>query len=130
TVAFVFAQDIVHIQIMIFAFSIIFSIIANVYYLITIQKLKLKLAGGSITHFGFSIMLLGILISGYNKRVISLDRTNTYIDFQKESFEENLKESRENVLLFRNTNMPMGDYIVTYLGDSTVQTAPPITYFK
>src|SRR5690606_22070375 len=39
-------------------------------------------------------------------------------------------ESRENVLLFRNTPMNMGDYMVTYLGDSTVQNDPPITYFK
>ncbi len=130
TFALVILQDIQHIQIMLFGFSVIFAIIANVYYLVTAQKAKLKLAGGSITHFGFAVMLLGVLISGYNKRVISLDRTNTYIDFQKETFEENLKESRENVLLFRNTNMPMGNYIVTYLGDSTVQSAPPLTYFK
>lgn len=130
TVTLIIAQDIQHFQIRLFGFSVIFTIVANVYYLFTAQKAKLKLAGGSITHFGFGVMMLGILISGYNKRVISLDRTNTYIDFNKETFEENLKESRENVLLFRNTNMPMGDFVVTYLGDSTVPTAPPLTYFK
>jgi len=75
-------------------------------------------------------MLLGILLSGYNKHVISLDRTGRVMDFGHETFEENVKESRENVLIFRNTTIPIGPYQVTYLGDSVVSNDPPLTYFK
>lgn len=126
----VLVQNIMHVQIMVFAFAVIFTIIANLFYLIGIQKTRLLRAGAAITHTGFGLMLLGILLSGYKKQVISLDRTGRVMDFGKETFEENVKESRENVLLFRNTTIPMGDYMVTYLGDSTVQNDPPITYFK
>ncbi len=130
TAALVYFQDIQHIQYILFAFAVVFSLVSNLHYLVKAQKFTIKKAGGSVTHLGFAIMLLGVLISGYNKRVISLDRTNTFIDFNKETFEENLKESRENVLIFRNTSVPMAEYSVTYLGDSTVNTAPPLTYFK
>lgn len=132
TVALVLVQKIEHIQYMFFAFSIFFTLIGNLYYLATTQKFRLLKAGGSITHIGFGLMLLGILLSGYKKKVISLDRTSAMQnwDFGKKTFEENVKESRENVLIFRNTSVPMGKYMVTYLGDSVVQNDPPITFFK
>lgn len=132
TVTLVLGQKIAHVQYMVFTFSIFFTLIGNLYYLITSQKMKLMKAGGSVTHIGFGMMLLGILLSGYNKRVISLDRTSAMQnwDFGKKTFEENVRESRENVLIFRNTSVPMGEYMVTYLGDSLVKNDPPITYFK
>jgi cytochrome c-type biogenesis protein CcmF len=132
TVAMVLVQKIEHKQYMVFTFSIFFTLIGNLYYLITVQKIKLLKAGGSITHIGFGLMLLGILLSGYKKQVISLDRTNAMQnwDFGKKTFEDNVKESRENVLIFRNTSVPMGKYMVTYLGDSVVNNDPPLTYYK
>jgi len=132
TVTLVWVQKVEHKQYMVFTFAIFFTIIANLFYLINVQKIKLLKAGGSITHIGFGLMLLGILMSGYKKQVISIDKTGTTKnwDFGKETFEENLKESRENVLIFRNTSIPMGNYMVTYLGDSTVMNDPPLTYFK
>jgi len=114
----------------IFAFSGIFAVFANIYYLADNQKFALKKSGGAITHFGFGLMIIAILLSSYNKEIISLDRTGQVYDFGKETFQENLKESRENVLLFRNTVYPMGDYKVTYLGDSVVKNDPPISYYK
>ncbi len=130
--ALVWGQKIEHKQYMVFTFAIFFTLVGNLYYLITTQKLKLMKAGGSITHIGFGLMLLGILLSGYKKQVISIDRTNAMQnwDFGKETFEENFKESRENVLIFRNTTLPMGPYMVTYLGDSTINSDPPLTYYK
>ncbi len=128
----VWLQEIRHVQYMVFAFAIFYALTGNLLYLVTTQKLKLLKAGGSITHIGFGLMLLGILLSGYKKKVISLDRTSTMQnwDFGKKTFEENVKESRENVLIFRNTSVPMGKYLVTYLGDSLVQNDPPLTYYK
>jgi cytochrome c-type biogenesis protein CcmF len=131
-VALIWSQKIEHKEYMIFTFSIFYALLGNIYFLITSQKLKLLKAGGSITHIGFGLMLLGILLSGYNKRVISLDKTGVMrnIDFGKETFEENLKTSREHVLIFRNTSVDMDRFKVTYLGDSTVNSDPPLTYFK
>lgn len=130
TAILVIVQDISAPQLVVFTFSIFFTLTGNLFYLIKTQKGKILKAGGSITHIGFGLMLLGILFSGYKKDIISLDRTGKVMDFGKETFEENVKESRQNVLLFRNTTIPMGDYLVTYLGDSLVQNDPPITYFK
>lgn len=130
TFLLVYVQEIKHVQIWVFGFSIIFTLIANTWYIFVNQKSKLMKSGGAITHFGFGLMLLGILFSGYKKTVLSVDKTSRVLDFGRETFEENFKESRENMLLFRNTPMNMGDYMVTYLGDSTVQNDPPITYFK
>lgn len=123
-------QEIYTTPLIIFAFSGIFAIFSNVYYLVDNQKLKLKKAGGAITHLGFGIMIIAILLSSYKKQVISQDRTGQVYDFGKETFEENLKESRENVLLFRNASYLMGEYKVTYLGDSVVNNDPPISYYK
>lgn len=132
TVLLVWGQEIRHLQYMVFTFTIFYALTGNLLYLITTQKFKLLKAGGSITHIGFGLMLLGILLSGYRKKVISLDRTSAMQnwDFGKKTFEENIKESRENVLIFRNTSVPMGKYMVTYLGDSLVLGDPPLTYYK
>lgn len=132
TIPLVLVQKIGHAQYMVFTFSIFFTLIGNFYYLFGTQKVKLLKAGGSVTHIGFGFMLLGILLSGYKKQVISLDRTNAMQnwDFGKKTFEDNIKESRENVLIFRNTSVPMGKYMVTYLGDSLVKNDPPLTYYK
>lgn len=130
TIMLVIGQKIEHLQYMFFTFAIFFTIIANIFYAINVQKGSIKKAGGAITHFGFGVMLLGVLLSGYKKEIISLDRTGQVHDFGKETFAENAKESHENVLIFRNTSIPMGPYLVTYLGDSVVENDPPVTYFK
>jgi cytochrome c-type biogenesis protein CcmF len=131
-IALVLGQNINQKQYMVFCFAIFFTIIGNLIFLINTQKFKLLKAGGTIAHIGFGLVLMGILLSGYKKKVISLDRTNAMQnwDFGKKTFQDNLKESHENVLIFRNTSVPMGNYMVTYLGDSIVKDDPPKTYFK
>lgn len=123
-------MDIQLYPIIIFVYASIFAIIANIFYISSAQKMQLKKAGGAITHLAFGLMLLAIYFSSYEKEIISLDRTGQVHDFGKETYQENLQESRENVLLFRNTSYPMGEYMVTYLGDSVVDNDPPINYFK
>jgi cytochrome c-type biogenesis protein CcmF len=41
----------------------IYTVVANAFYLGSVLKWKMKAAGSSITHFGFGLMLVGILIS-------------------------------------------------------------------
>lgn len=124
-------QKIAHIQYMVFLWVSLYALVANIWYLFTAQKGNLKKAGGSITHIGFGMMLLGILFSAYKKEVISKDISGKVMNFGKETFEENAQESRNNVMIYRNTAVPMGDYMVRYLGDSTdTKNDPPITYFR
>jgi len=121
-------QKITVFQYVLLLFASCFAIVANVYYAILIQK-KLTKMGAAISHLGFAMILLGILISSYNKEVISFNTLGIHIDFGKKTAQENIKESRENTLLFLNTPVVMGDYLVTYKGDS-VSTEDPRTFYK
>lgn len=85
--------------------------------------------GAAISHLGFGLILLGILISSYNKEAISLNTLGVTLDFGKKTQQENIKESRENSILFLNTPVVMSDYLVTYKGDSTSATDPR-TFYK
>ena len=100
-----------------------FSVIANFQYLIRVLKGKIKIAGGSIAHIGFGVLLLGILISNAGQRVIS---ENTFgVSFTGEGMDNTFQ--RENVRLIRNAPLPLQNYLVTYLGDSVSNEA---TYYN
>ena len=109
-------------------FASVFAVVASFYYALGIQK-KLMKMGPAVSHLGFGLTLLGILLSSFNKEVISFNTLGVTIDFGKKTAAENAKESRENVLLFRNTPVAMGDYLVTYEGDST-SSSDPRTFYK
>lgn len=94
-------------------FAGVYGTVANLNYLITVIKGKIKVAGASVAHIGFGILLIGILISSAKKEIISLNTTG--IDYGKEFDEKNKKE---NILLYKNKPMQMGDYFATYKGDS------------
>lgn len=98
--------------ILLIVFSV-FSIAANIQYIAQVIHGKWKIAGGSVTHIGFAIMLIGILISQGRQEVLSVNQYG--IDYGS-GF--TTKESAENVLLYENEPSYMGKYKVTYLGDS------------
>ncbi len=102
-------------------FSAWFAAVANMVYLVMGLKGKLRLSGASIAHAGFGIMLVGILISGARQQVIS--RNTLGIDYG-ENFDRQFKQ--ENILLYQDMPQQMGDYRVTYLGDSV---SGPSTYY-
>ncbi len=54
------------------------------------------------------MILMGILLSSYGKEVISLNTTGAAIDLGKKTAAENIKESQENVILFRGSHVAMG----------------------
>lgn len=122
TVAGAWYGDINHFAYQFFLFSGVYAVIANSYYFFNVLSGKWKVSGPALGHFGFGLMLIGILISSYNKHVIS--RNTLGIDFGKE-FDDQAK--RENMLLYKNVASQLGPYTVTYLGDSTVA---PNTYYK
>jgi cytochrome c-type biogenesis protein CcmF len=93
-------------------FTLSFSAIANGWYFVGILKGKARVSGASISHLGFAMLLMGILLSGGQQRVISLNNSGKgFSGFTDE-------ESRENILLVQNRPTPMANYLVTYLNDS------------
>ena len=97
-----------------------FTVLANIFYISQNQKMQIKKWGGNLAHLGFGFMLIGILLSSYNKNVISLNTLGVEFDMGKENAVENQKESRENVLLFRGKATEMDGYWLTYMGDTTI----------
>ncbi|HVE62016.1 MAG TPA: hypothetical protein VNA26_09360, partial [Chitinophagaceae bacterium] len=98
----------------------IYTIIANASYIWTGLKGKLKIAGGSISHVWFGLMLLGILISSSKKEVLSHNTSGIFINFGKESKEK----TGENLTLVKGVRSDMGKYWVTYERDSAHPEKP------
>lgn len=89
----------------------VYSVIANSQILLSLRKTNLKLSGGSITHIGVALMLIGILFSsGYDK---ILSKNNTGMLWSKEFPDE---VNQNNLLLFLNEPRQMGDYSMIYRG--------------
>jgi cytochrome c-type biogenesis protein CcmF len=64
---------------LLFLFASCYAIVANIYYIIASQKGKFTKIGAPVAHLGFGLLLLGILLSSYNKEVISWNTTGESI---------------------------------------------------
>jgi cytochrome c-type biogenesis protein CcmF len=95
-----------------------FGMVANAFYWLNILKGKLKSAAASVGHIGFTMVLLGILISSSNKTVLSWNTTG--ISPLKEDNAKNnpTGNPRENITLFEGVETDMGKYMVTYQRDT------------
>ncbi len=109
-------------------FASCYAIVANIYYALAIQKARLKLIGAPIAHLGFGLMLLGILLSSYNKEVISWNTTGESIGLKGKDMKQTLKENRENIMMFKDVPVAMSDYMATFKGDSVSATDPRLFY--
>jgi cytochrome c-type biogenesis protein CcmF len=97
-----------------------FSLVANGMYVWTGMKGKLKNAGGSVAHFGFALMLAGIIISSSNKEIISSSLVNGInLPTGKDPMTKEQDDPRENLTLIRQLPTRMAEYEVTYNGDSS-----------
>ncbi len=94
-------------------FAAVYAVTANSVYIWSGLKGRLKVAGGSVAHIGFGLILLGILISSANKTVLSYNTTGM------SPLKIGDKESPlENITLVKGVKTDMGKYMVTYVGDS------------
>jgi cytochrome c-type biogenesis protein CcmF len=91
-------------------FAGLYALVGNLAYIILYVR-SIQLSGSSIAHIGFGLMLLGVLVSSAKKQVITADFSG-----QMGNFDE--KARRENMLLIKNEPTRLGDYMVTYQGDS------------
>lgn len=88
-----------------------YAVLANAAYALVVLKKNARLWGGAVTHFGFGVFLVGVLISQYKKEVISLNTAG--VNFGKEF---KAQETAENMLLMRDSVYKMGGYEISYRG--------------
>lgn len=100
----------------------VYSILVNTKMLSNAFKRKFKLAGSAVAHIGFGLMIVGALIAAGTRKVVSINSKGIDIaGFDKTGNE------RENIMIYKNEPVKMGDYRVTYLGDSVFL---PNHYYK
>jgi cytochrome c-type biogenesis protein CcmF len=102
-----------HISELLLCFAAVFGVAANLQFLALRVRNKPRLYGSSLTHAGFALFLLGILISQGRQSVVSLNRFG--LDYGA-GFSE--QENEQNILLYVNEASEMNNYKLTYLGDS------------
>ncbi len=90
----------------------LFAIIANAGYIWIGLKGKLKFSGGSVAHAGFGMVLLGILISSSGKQVLSNNLNGIPAPLAEG------ENPMENLTLVQGLTVDMGNYSLTYEGDS------------
>jgi len=112
------------IMLLLLMFASLFAVIGNADYLFRVLKGKMPKAGPSIAHIGFGLVLLGALISTGKQEFIS--QNTSAFDLGKDF------PNKENILLARNDTVKMGDYHVSYRGDSTagINIYYNVEYFK
>jgi cytochrome c-type biogenesis protein CcmF len=94
-------------------FAAVYSVTANASYIWLVLKGKIKAAGSSVAHVGFGLMLVGILISSANKKILSWNTTGM------SPLKIGERESPlENLTLVKGVSTDMGKYMVTYVKDS------------
>ncbi len=101
------------------AFATLYAVVANAWYLITVSKGKILKGGGSVAHFGFGLMIFGMLVSSANKEVISSSTVNGItLPGSTDPMTKEKDDPRENLTLIKEVPTRMGSYEVTYTNDS------------
>lgn len=107
-------------------FTGIFCVVANVRILGDAIKGKWKLTGSAVSHIGFGFLVLGALVAAATNEVISINQSG-YIgvkNFGKEG--DKFTDPGENLFLTEGEPIQMGEYRITYIGDSVA--APNVFY--
>ncbi|MFN1834280.1 heme lyase CcmF/NrfE family subunit [Balneola sp. MJW-20] len=110
---------------MIYLFAGFFAIVGNTFVMVRLLKQKPKLIGGSLTHIGFGMLLVGVLASSvYNSPLLDENTSNYNAAVERGEVKDEMgftvKQKQNSFLL--NLDQPKvinGDYVVTYEGYST-----------
>ena len=99
--------------------------LTNAYYLIAVQQKRWKIWGSSLSHIGFGILLVGIIISQYKQQVLT---ENAISEGELQVFytQNNITDPEEQeqyrdfffttLFMEENQTYPLGEYTVEYLG--------------
>lgn len=93
-------------------FSGWFAVLSNLEYLVRFLRSDAKVFGSSLSHIGFGLMLIGILASATNKRIISQNQ------FLMEGLTAEEELARTSITLFKDVPIGMENYELTYVGDT------------
>jgi cytochrome c-type biogenesis protein CcmF len=113
-----------HFVFMLVMLGSIYSVLVNGKVLADALKGKFKLAGSAVAHIGFALMLVGSLIAAGTRGVVS---KNDKGSINITGFDKAAGDARENIMIYKNEPVKMGEYTVTYIGDSTSE---PNHYYK
>ncbi|MGO8055566.1 hypothetical protein, partial [Rhizobium leguminosarum] len=86
-------------------FAALYAMIANSSFIWVGLNGKLKAAGASVSHFGFTMFLLGALISYSKKEVLSLNTINP-LNFGPDQEQK----GEENLTMFQGIQIDMGKF--------------------
>ena len=88
-------------QYILLLFAGVFTVVANLDYLISFLRNNLSAAGSAFSHMGFGLLIIGIMASGINKNWISKNRfaMESLISFSEEQF-------GKNILLMKGLPLP------------------------
>ncbi|HEY0057173.1 MAG TPA: cytochrome c biogenesis protein CcsA, partial [Pedobacter sp.] len=115
TAIFVFITKVyTNLMYILLTFAGVFSIVSNIEILLDALKGKWKLAGSSVAHIGFALMLIGALVSAATNEIVSVNNSGL---IAVEGFDK-VEKPRENLMLYQNEPQKMDNYTITYLGDS------------
>ncbi|MCB9169093.1 MAG: cytochrome c biogenesis protein CcsA [Flavobacteriales bacterium] len=92
-------------------FATTFAVLANAAYIWIGLKGKWSGTGGSIAHVGFSLVLLGALISTSRQAEISRNGGRMDLRFLSKDL-----DNGTDILLYRGDTVPMGNFFVHYRG--------------
>ena len=104
-------------------FAAAYTVVANGKILGDAIRGKWKLTGSAVAHIGFGLLLIGGLVAAATNEVVSVNSSN-YIAVA--GFDQ-VEKPGDNLFLTEGEPIQMGDYRITYVGDSV---APPNVYYK
>lgn len=100
-------------QYVVMCFTGYFAVIANIDYLVSVLKWNVKLASSAVAHFGFGMMVVGILASGLNQKSIS---SNPFV-FKGMFTDDDLEKY---VQLIKGKPLFSQGYFITYESDTLI----------
>ena len=130
TVAVVITGNIRDLGHMIFLFAGFFAVVGNGAVLLTLLRNNPKIVGGTITHVGFGIMLLGILGSAYDRPLLDRETIayNAAVErgevFDDDGFQQ--FQTIDVIQIEMDTPKIVGnEFIVTYLANEVTNQNRP-----
>jgi cytochrome c-type biogenesis protein CcmF len=89
-----------------------YLVVSNIRVLISLLRTNAKFSGGAVAHIGVGMMLVGILFSAGQSKIVSLNNNGLLINK-----EMGTEFNRDNLLLIINEPRTMADYSIEYRGE-------------
>ncbi|MCA0398657.1 MAG: cytochrome c biogenesis protein CcsA [Bacteroidetes bacterium] len=107
-------------------FAGMYTLVANIMYIWSGLNGRMKAAGASIAHFGFGVLLVGIIIAASNKKVLSLNTSGIMLRFAPSAKQNPM----ENLTLIKGMKTDMGDYWTTYVNNDSTNAHATMIYYR